>query len=95
MKNNEFYCVKCRGVVSIPSNKVCLVALNNSKRGKIPALRGDCKKCNVKLTKFVKLSSVPKLTKMYGMCRSGSKRRSKKKSGSKKRSKRRSKKRSD
>lgn len=68
MKTNQFYCVSCRKKVSILSDNICLKYINNSRVGKIPALKGECNKCDTKLTKFVKRDDAKKLEKKYGKC---------------------------
>jgi len=40
----------------------------NKKIGNIPALKGNCKKCDTNLTKFVKVSEKEKLMKKFDKC---------------------------
>jgi hypothetical protein len=78
MKDNQFYCVKCRKAVAVAAGDISLVSLKNKKRrsGKMPALKAHCRMCNTNLTKFVKEASVKKLGGKYKKSRS--KKRSKK-----------------
>ena len=68
MKTNEFYCVKCRKIVKVTGENICLKYFNNKKIGKVPALRAVCKKCDTNLTKFVKHSLAKNLEERYGKC---------------------------
>ena len=68
MRENEFYCVKCRKVVKVPKDDICLTFIKNKKIGKIPALKGECAKCDTNLTKFVKVDDAEKLENKYGKC---------------------------
>jgi len=68
MRVNEFYCVKCRKIVKIGADDICLTYLKNKKIGKVPALRSECRKCDTNLTKFVKHASAKKLEEKYGKC---------------------------
>ena len=68
MKTNEFYCVKCRKIVKINSSDICVTSIKNKKVGTLPALKGYCKKCDVNLTKFVKVSEKEKLVKKFNKC---------------------------
>ncbi len=68
MKQNQFYCVKCRKKVTVPTNDICHVNLKSRKRKKIPALVGYCKKCECDLYKFVKVKQSSRLNKKYGRC---------------------------
>ena len=91
MKSNEFYCVKCRCTVKLDAEDVCVVYLKNSRRksGKMPALRGNCRDCDCKMTKFIKEDDAKKMTTKFGKCKSKSRsrrRRSKSKSKRRRRS---------
>lgn len=101
LKENQFYCVKCRKAVSCGADTIKLTCFKNKKTGSTSALTSKCCKCGTKLVKFVAKDKTSSLRSKYGRSkkrcskrksrkRSGSKRRSKKRSGSKKRSKRRS-----
>lgn len=54
MNNNEFYCVKCRMVVSCNSQLYYENINNNKREYGVPALRCNCPYCNTSLTKFIK-----------------------------------------
>ena len=68
MKVNEFYCVKCRKIVKLKNDDICVKSIKNKKIGSIPALKGYCQKCDVNLTKFVKRSDEEKLVKKFNKC---------------------------
>lgn len=66
MKDQEFYCVKCRKKVHLPAKEIGVVFFHNKKRGEIPALMGHCRQCDTKVTKFIKESQVPKMIEKFG-----------------------------
>lgn len=68
MKLTEFYCVKCRKIVNLKNDDICITTIKNKKIGNIPALKGNCKKCDTNLTKFVKISEKEKLMKKFDKC---------------------------
>lgn len=68
MKTNQFYCVSCRKKVIVSADDICVKYIKNSRVGRIPALKGECSKCDTKLTKFVKRDDAKKLEKKYGKC---------------------------
>lgn len=68
MRQNEFYCVKCRKIVKVGNDDICLTFIKNKRIGKIPALKAECNKCETNLTKFVKVDDVEKLEKKYDKC---------------------------
>lgn len=69
LKENEFYCVSCRGRVKVDKDDMCVQMLKNkrSSDGKVPALRARCD-CKTNLTKFVKRADVKELVDEYGKC---------------------------
>ena len=66
MKEQEFYCVKDRKRVIIPTKDICFKNIKNSKMpsGKTPALVAYCHSYDCNLTKFVGLSKVETLKKI-------------------------------
>lgn len=69
LKENEFYCVSCRGRVNVNNDDICVKIYNNSRTGLMsPALRGKCTECNTNLTKFITHSSVNTMIQKYGKC---------------------------
>lgn len=68
MKVNQFYCVSCRKAVTVPQDDICFTYLKNKRIGKVPALKGECSKCDTRLTKFVKHDDATKLKNKYGTC---------------------------
>ena len=63
MKQTQFYCVKCRKVVTA-DDEIKLRKLKNGKH----ALASYCRKCDTKLFKFVKQDDVKKLSEKYEKC---------------------------
>ena len=55
MKENEFYCLKCKKRVSIKKNDICFKNFKNSKMvnngKKAPALVAECNKCETNCNK--------------------------------------------
>jgi len=69
LKQEEFYCVSCRGRVKVEGGDICVKIYNNSKTGRsTPALRGRCSKCGTNLTKFIKTTSTSAMLSKYGVC---------------------------
>ena len=67
LKQEEFYCVSCRGRVK--GTDICIETLKNKRiKGGVPTMVGDCKKCKSEVFKFIKHSQKTKLTKKYGKC---------------------------
>lgn len=89
LKEKQFYCVACRGVVTAKACNICVTNINNSRTGKIPALRAKCR-CGTTLTKFMKKGSFKDLACEYGQCKlrksKSRRRRSKSRSRSRSRS---------
>jgi len=65
MKEKQFYCVACRKKVTLPEDDIKFKNLKNYKRGKVPALKGRCVKCDTKVTKFVKVKASKGLSQKY------------------------------
>ena len=51
LKEDEFYCVKCRKRVKSPDFTV--KKIKNSKRTNIHMMKGNCKNCGTNLNKFI------------------------------------------
>lgn len=69
LKQQEFYCVSCRGCVKSDADDMCVKVYRNKKvDGGVPALRSVCDKCGSNLTKFIKRDSKAAMTKKYGKC---------------------------
>jgi hypothetical protein len=68
LKQQEFYCVSCRGPVKAPSRDICFATTSSSKRKKIPMLKAWCSKCDGAVNKLVKNSRATALKKKYGKC---------------------------
>lgn len=68
LRQNQFYCVKCRARRTAPENSMYVKIYKNKKMagGKVPALKAECSKCSTPLTKFIKHDSVDKMVKKYG-----------------------------
>ena len=60
LKQNQFYCVSCRKVVTVPVSEIKVVTLKNGN----PALRATYK--GNKLVRFISKSDEPKMVKKYG-----------------------------
>jgi hypothetical protein len=88
---DQFYCVSCQKKVRLPSGDIHVKTFK-TKRRNVPALVGKCHKCNVKVTKFIKVKDTTKFAKKYGRSTGGSARKSRRKSSRKsvRRSRRRS-----
>lgn len=66
LKQQEFYCVKCRKRVKVASDDMGVSVFKNGKTGmKVPALVGDCK-CDTTVVKFIKHDDQVKFTQKYG-----------------------------
>ena len=72
MKDNEFYCLKCRKNVSIKKEDICFKNYKNSKMinngKKAPTLVAECSKCDSKMVKFVKHKDSEKLQEKFEKC---------------------------
>jgi hypothetical protein len=67
LKQNQFYCVKCRKAKTAKADDICLTVYDNERIGPVPALKAVCS-CNTNLTKFIKRSAVQGMKKKYGSC---------------------------
>lgn len=68
LKENEFYCVKCRKSVSAKKQNMCLKKKKNPRNGmNVFMLKSKCK-CGTNLTKFVSPCNASKLENKYGKC---------------------------
>jgi len=65
MKEKQFYCVSCGKKVMVGEDDIKFKNIKNYKRGVVPSLKGKCKKCDTKLTKFVKVKDAKKLKSKY------------------------------
>ena len=72
MKENEFYCLKCKKRVSIKKNDICFKNFKNSKMvnngKKAPALVAECNKCETNMVKFVKHKDSKKVEEKFEKC---------------------------
>lgn len=69
LKQQEFYCVKCRNRVKINADDICVTTLKNKKvKGGVPTLIGSCAKCDTDMYKFIKRADKARLTKKFGRC---------------------------
>jgi hypothetical protein len=67
LKQEEFYCVKCRKRVK--GDDICIKTFKNKKSfGGIPTMMASCKKCDTSVYKFIKHSAKDRLTDKYGKC---------------------------
>lgn len=68
MKQNQFYCVKCRKKKMCKSSDMGIKVYANKrmKGGKAPALKCACPACGTNMTKFIKHDDQSKLTKKFG-----------------------------
>ena len=67
LKQQEFYCVKCRKRVKIDSDDMGVDIFKNGQTGmKVPALVGECKLCNTTVVKFIKHDDQDRFTQKYG-----------------------------
>lgn len=70
LKQNEFYCVKCRGRSRVSSDEICFRDIKNKKRrnNKVPMLQSECHKCGTGLNKIVKNSKAGDMRRKFGRC---------------------------
>ena len=70
LKQNQFYCVKCRKAVTLKPQDICVVKLRNKKRvgGFMHATRGECGRCGTRVHKFITVASVKATENKYGKC---------------------------
>jgi len=69
LKEQEFYCVKCRERVFVEKENMCVKIYKNSRTGlDTPALKGYCFESETNLTKFIKHDSTAKMVSKYGEC---------------------------
>ena len=58
LRQNEFYCLKCRARVRVPADELKVRHYTNKKlRYKVPMLKGLCHKCESTVNKIVKRDS--------------------------------------
>lgn len=79
LSETEFFCVKCRCTVKLPSSNISVKVYKNARfiNGS-PALVGKCNKCGTNVTKFICHNDKDKLEKKYGKCTSTAKKSPKK-----------------
>ncbi len=66
LKEQEFYCVKCRKRVKVASDDMGVHLFKKVKtRMKVPALVGECK-CDTTVVKFIKHDDQDRFTRKYG-----------------------------
>lgn len=70
MREQEFYCVKCRDKVSLPTEDICVKYIKNKRAtgGKVPVLAGKCKYCKINTLKFIPRDMAVKAERKYGKC---------------------------
>lgn len=70
LKQNQFYCVKCKCRKTCKSSNMCVKEHKNkrSKTGYIPTLKSYCGNCETPLTKFIKHKDTDRLADKYGYC---------------------------
>ena len=70
LRQNQFYCVKCRARKTVATGDICVEEYKNhrARDGYTPALKGYCSKCDTSLTKFIKYKDVNRLTTKFGRC---------------------------
>jgi hypothetical protein len=66
LKENQFYCVKCKKIVT--GSDICVKIYKTSTRRMLPALKAVHNKCDTNLTKFVSMDKKDKLIDKYGKC---------------------------
>jgi len=68
MKQNQFYCVKCRRKVTANPDDMYVKIYKNKRMydGQAPALKSHCKSCATNLTKFIKHDSTHAMVEKYG-----------------------------
>ena len=67
MNKNQFYCVKCRKRVTLNADDIRITSFNNKKVGrKIPAMVGNCRSCDTRVSKFIPVDDKDKLVAQYG-----------------------------
>jgi len=64
LKQQEFYCVKCRKRCKSTKNDICIVEFKNGSN----AMEGQCSKCDCMMYKFIKDKDVDKLIDKFGEC---------------------------
>ena len=65
MRENQFYCVKCRKPVTVNKSDIYLKVIRTSKRKRVPMIKSVCGKCDTNLTKFIKESDEKKWKKKW------------------------------
>lgn len=69
LKQNEFYCVKCRKRVTVPADNICVKQYANKRVGrKISMLKGECKKCGTGVNKIFADAKLSAMKAKYGAC---------------------------
>lgn len=66
LTERQFYCVNCHKKVTCPANEMYVKIYKNKRVGKVPALKCECSKCGVKLTKFIKHNAEKRMIDKYG-----------------------------
>jgi len=81
LSETEFFCVKQRKTVKLPSSNICVKVYKNARfvNGS-PALVGKCNECGTNVTKFICHDDKDKLEKKYGKCTRKSPKKSPRKS---------------
>lgn len=64
LRQNQFYCVKCRARITSPEDTICVEVFKNDR----PALRSYCHRCDTNLTKFIKNDDKDRMVDKYGRC---------------------------
>ena len=70
LKQNQFYCVKCRSRTTVSTGDMCVKLYKNhrAKHGYTPTLKSYCMTCDTPLTKFIKYDDTKKMINKYGKC---------------------------
>lgn len=70
LKQQQFYCVKCKAKRTVKAGDICVKVYRNKRMydGKAPSLRSECPKCGTNLTKFIKHDSTERMQDKYGKC---------------------------
>lgn len=70
LKENEFYCVKCRDSVKCDKSDICLKSkMNPRNKVKVNMLKCVCRHCGTSLTKFISLDKLEVYKSKYNRCR--------------------------
>lgn len=69
LKADEFYCVSCRKRVHSKNDDICVKVYRNRRtNSSVPALKGQCAKCDTNVTKFISHDKIDSMRDKHGKC---------------------------